>query len=67
LDCGNDQIGAYRRTHHDEYVVAIHNLRDAPAPTLVDANSRRTSTDLLSGKAYESKRKSLHLKMAPYQ
>ncbi len=67
LDCGNERIAAYRRRLREEYVIAVHNLSDAAQTILIDANNRKSFTDMLSGQSYASEGQGLRLNLGPFQ
>ncbi|MGZ6316867.1 MAG: alpha-glucosidase C-terminal domain-containing protein, partial [Anaerolineales bacterium] len=67
LECGNERIAAYRRRYHEEYIIAVHNLSDAAQTVLIDADGRKSFTDLLSGQRHGSQGEELHLDLGAYQ
>ncbi len=67
LECGNERIAAFRRRFHEEYVIAVHNLSDAAQAVLIEADSRKSFTDLLSGQTYGSESNGLRLDLGAYQ
>jgi len=68
MDFENESIAAFRRTDHDESILAIHNLSDREQSISRPIKKPATSmTDLLTGNEYVSLEENLEIKLQPYQ
>jgi len=69
VDCGNDRIAAYRRSHGERIILALHNLADSPQSVTVDISSdpRGEFNDLLTGKVFPFEKGKAAITLDGYQ
>jgi maltose alpha-D-glucosyltransferase/alpha-amylase len=68
MDVENPGIAAFRRTHEDASVLAIHNLSDREQALLLSIKKSVTSmTDLLTQRNFAPAGETLQLTLEPYQ
>jgi maltose alpha-D-glucosyltransferase/alpha-amylase len=68
LEAGSDAILAFQRTYGSQSILAVHNLSPRTQETSLNLPNHQTVwTDLLSGHAFATPKKQLHLKLDPYQ
>ncbi len=68
IDLQNDALAAFRRTHHNETILAIHNLSDANQKISYSMKKPVNSlTDLLSQKQFAPVNGNVEIELMPYQ
>jgi maltose alpha-D-glucosyltransferase/alpha-amylase len=68
IDLPNDAIAAFRRTHDNEMILAVHNLSEAKQEIFIPIKKSVSSlTDLLTKKQFKLANGSLETELGPYQ
>jgi hypothetical protein len=64
VELPNPQIAAFKRSYHDKFVLALHNLSGSTqAISLPSEKFSKAMTDVLTSKSYDP----LAFELAPYQ
>ena len=68
VEPGNKSIAAFRRSHGDETILAIHNLSDTPQGISLPVQQPAASiTDLLTAREFRPAQQSLEIELMPYE